>query len=505
MHDEPPPLSDFAGIDASRTGLSETLRILVIEDSDADWGLIQRILHSNSRPRFQATHAETLEQATQLASESIFDAVLLELSLPDSYGLESAQRFIAAAPELPLVVLTGLNDEDTAYAAIHCGAQDYIAKNKLDHDLVAKSLTYAIERKRLSESSRLSELRYRALVDSTTSLVWHADRRGMVSSDENVAWTGFTGLAPDGAAWIDAFHESDRPTIRETWTTCCESHEAFAATARLIHADSRQFRHVEIRAVPVIDQQNQVSEWIGLVHDIDEKRRAELAMRRNERLASLGTLAAGIAHEVSNPLWAAQISIQAALTNLDQNPPKVRECVENANTSVDRCIEFLTSTLRFVKTGGTARRQERLDRIAASAVNVTSAYATKMHAKLHVESSDPPVEAVVNPVEIQQVFLNLIRNAIHSSEGQVDVTIIIEPSGSKRARITVTDNGDGIAPDVRNRIFDPFFTTRRTGTGLGLSIVHSIVEEHEGTIDIDSTLGHGTKISLEIPLGVIDE
>lgn len=483
----------------------EPIRVLVIEDSVSDWGLIHRSLQSNARPSFAATRVDMLETAIQSARENHFDAVLLDLSLPDSYGLESAQRFIAEAPELPLVVLTGLNDEDTAHAAIQCGAQDYLAKDKMDAALLAKSLTYAIERKQLYEASRLSELRYRALVDSTTSLVWHADHRGEVSSADNSAWVEFTGQLPDGDGWINAFHESDRESIRQTWTQCCESHESFAATARLIHAATGQFRHVEIRAVPVVDQRDRVSEWIGLVHDIDEKRRAELALRRNERLASLGTFAAGIAHEVSNPLWAAQVSIQAALHNIENNADKVRECVDNANVSVKRCIEFLTNTLRFVKTGSTVRRRERLERIAKTAVDVTSAYATKMQARVHVIPPESPVEAVVNPVEIQQVFLNLIRNAIHSSDREVHVTIRIEPSGSTHARLIVADNGDGIEPAIRERVLDPFFTTKSTGTGLGLSIVHSIVEEHEGTIDIDSTLGQGTSITLEIPLGEVEE
>jgi two-component system NtrC family sensor kinase len=257
-----------------------------------------------------------------------------------------------------------------------------------------------------------------------------------------------------------------------------------------------------MRAVPLKTDRGEVRQWIGQLTDVEETRRTELEMRRSQRLVSLGTFAAGIAHEVNNPLGAAQLSAQAALANLDVHPDRLRDCLDNVVVSLGRCGTIMQNILSFVRTGSSESVKQPLDTIVNHATSLSKGYASNNDATLSVQMTEPPPEAIVNAIEAEQVLLNLIRNAIHSSDGHVNVTVRCNYGENGNARLIVQDDGDGIPEDLQESILDPFFTTRRpgAGTGLGLSIVHGIVREHGGRIDFQSTPGEGTEFVVELPV-----
>ena len=276
----------------------------------------------------------------------------------------------------------------------------------------------------------------------------------------------------------------------------------FETTGRLWHTASQSYREVEMRAVPLKTDRGEVRQWIGQLTDVEETRRTELEMRRSQRLVSLGTFAAGIAHEVNNPLGAAQLSAQAALANLDVHPDRLRDCLDNVVVSLGRCGTIMQNILSFVRTGSSESVKQPLDTIVNHATSLSKGYASNNDATLSVQMTEPPPEAIVNAIEAEQVLLNLIRNAIHSSDGHVNVTVRCNYGENGNARLIVQDDGNGIPEDLQESILDPFFTTRRpgAGTGLGLSIVHGIVREHGGRIDFQSTPGEGTEFVVELPV-----
>jgi two-component system NtrC family sensor kinase len=240
-----------------------------------------------------------------------------------------------------------------------------------------------------------------------------------------------------------------------------------------------------------------------VVRDTTEKKRMEGTVERSLRLASLGTLAAGIAHEINNPIAAALTAAETALDVFDkpQSERIVRECLENVVTSARRCANIVRSVLKFARHEPREKTPCRLSEVVKNAALYVHEFMEQHDAQVTVDISADPTPVPMNPLEIEQVIVNLLQNAALSREGPVDIRVMTCWNADS-ATISVSDNGSGIADEQKVRIFDPFFTTRPDagGTGLGLSIAYGIVQDHGGSIGVDSVVGQGTTISVHLPL-----
>jgi hypothetical protein len=233
-----------------------------------------------------------------------------------------------------------------------------------------------------------------------------------------------------------------------------------------------------------------------------ERKRAEEAIRRSERLASIGTLAAGIAHEINNPVTAILLAAQDALSSHDRldRRGRVDDCLRLIIDQASRCERIIKSVLQFSRQRSTERWPSDLNEIVERAIELTGKYIEQRGAAVRTELRAPLPKVKLNPGQIEQVLVNLIQNAVESGEG---VRVVVSTrSATGRVRVAVQDDGRGMTEEQKSHLFDPFFTTRERegGTGLGLSIAHGIVTSLGGTIDVDSVPGRGTMILVELPV-----
>lgn len=281
-----------------------------------------------------------------------------------------------------------------------------------------------------------------------------------------------------------------------------------------IHADEpRAFTRNDIHFLQAIA--NVVTAVLERERVEDELRRsrAELALRvaedrlrRSERLASLGTLATGIAHEINNPVNTILMTAESAFLAVEagQPGPRLGEDLGVIIHEAQRCGEIVQRVLEFVRDRKPARKEADLNEVVRSAVMMaekTAREATAPEVEVDLEPHLPPVS--LSPAEIEQALIHLIRNALESGDGEPVSVVVRTRSRGERVAITVEDDGTGVPTEVRDQIFDPFFTTRRErgGTGLGLSLAHSIITDHGGTIDVESEQDDGSVFRIELPLG----
>ena len=254
-----------------------------------------------------------------------------------------------------------------------------------------------------------------------------------------------------------------------------------------------------------------------LVREIEERERAtdallasEAQLRASERLASVGTLAAGIAHEINNPIGSILAAAQfAQYARQDGDDTENTEtAAETLDTALDdivrearRCGGIVRSVLQFARNERTEKWDCTLDDLLRRAVRLTSSESEQSDATVHLDLPSEPVWVHVNPIQIEQAVINLVRNAIEA--GGRDVRVRLDPQPVEGlACVEVLDDGPGLPDAERARILEPFYTTRRQegGTGLGLSVVHGIAAEHAGHLRIDTSEAGGLAIRLDLPM-----
>ncbi len=256
---------------------------------------------------------------------------------------------------------------------------------------------------------------------------------------------------------------------------------------------------------------------VGVIRDLTERKRLETQLRLADRMASMGTLAAGVAHEINNPLAyvCSNISfIQEQLAQETLSPemlPELREVVAETQEGTNRVRTIVQDLKTFARADEERRGPINVHQCIEGALRLVRNELQRTNARLERELQ--PVPALLgNEGRLGQVLVNLLVNALQAfpTSGDVSNRLRIATSWNEKSRrvmVEVEDNGAGISPEVMQRIFDPFFTTKPVGvgTGLGLAICHTIVQSMGGTIEVRSTLGRGTLFVLSLPAFMEEE
>jgi signal transduction histidine kinase len=256
---------------------------------------------------------------------------------------------------------------------------------------------------------------------------------------------------------------------------------------------------VNIAIAPLVSRELQQIGRLIIFDNITDRDELERRLVQADKLSSIGLLAAGVAHEVNTPL--AVISTYAQmLTKQVSGDEQKSKLLEKIAKQTFRASEIVNSLLNFSRTAPTEFVETDLNRVVRETASLVDHQFQKVGVKTHVNLAEhlPPIRG--NSGKLQQVFLNLFINARDAMPGGGTLTIRTWAEGGF-AHVEVADTGSGIPPEHLQRIYDPFFTTKgaKKGTGLGLSISYGIVQEHNGIIEVDSSLGRGTRFRLEFP------
>ena len=358
-----------------------------------------------------------------------------------------------------------------------------------------------------------------AIADDLPCGVWVSDAPGGRFVYSNRAFDDIMGMGPVPEAGVGGYtgpygiYGRDGqlyPEDRLPFVRALRERKTVVVDDLVIHR--RDGRHVYVRAFgkPMFDAAGAITHVAIAFFDITREAEAQARLTRAERLASLGTLAAGVAHEVNNPLSVVMSSLelgQRELEALRGSAPapavaRLEERLREAGAGAERVRAIVTELNAFSRIEQHSRRPVDVHAAVRSAVTMTG-NEIRHRARLVLELEPvPPV--LGDEGRLDQVFVNLLSNAVHAipegnaSENEIRIVVRPEPA---RVRIEVRDSGVGIAPELLPRIFEPFFTTKAggAGTGLGLAIGHAVVTGLGGQIEVESTPGRGTCVSVLLP------
>jgi PAS domain S-box-containing protein len=357
------------------------------------------------------------------------------------------------------------------------------------------------------ERLQASEARYRSLTVASSSIVWTANLHGEFV-DRLPSWEAYTGQTFEqyrGLGWAEAIHAHDHKHIVPAFSAAINNLRPFQLEFRLRRHDGK-YRYVLARGVPVFREDSSVKEWVGTCTDMQDRKDSEAALRKSERLALAGQMAASIAHEINNPLEAVTNLIY--LINTRAADEQTRQFCGMAQHELNRITEISGQTLRFYRKS-TKPVETDVSELLESLLQLFHPKFGRRNLQCGTNlRKAPKINAFPN--ELRQLFANLISNAIDATPPGGEIHIDCGPGFDWRklargVRVIVADTGSGIPDNIKQHIFEPFVTTKGdAGTGLGLWVCDDIVRRHSGRLRLKTrTVGQtGTVFSIFLPTGV---
>ncbi len=263
-------------------------------------------------------------------------------------------------------------------------------------------------------------------------------------------------------------------------------------------ADAREI-HLGFSVAPLVDEGDKSRGYVLTFQDLTEVMELEREVRRQERLAALGTMAAGLAHEIRNPLASMRGSVQVLASELGLSSDQA-QLMQIVLRESDRLNQIVSDFLTYARPPRTEHRVIDLSSLLAETVALL-----RNSAELrpdHVISEDLPVEPLLyhgDPNQMRQIFWNLARNAIKAMPDGGELCVGLEVRPGREVAITFQDSGQGMSREQKERLFEPF-NSSSGGTGLGMAIVYQLVRDHNGAVVVDSEAGEGTRISIKLPI-----
>ena len=364
------------------------------------------------------------------------------------------------------------------------------------------------ESKEVEAAIRQSERRFRDLAESLPQFVWVTDAGGRKTYC-NQRYLDYTGIATCelmDMKWQTCVHPDDREAAADAWKTALETQTQYVQEYRLRRHDG-EYRYFIARGLPVRNEAGAVDRWLGSTTDVHERKLAEDALRRAEKLSVVGRMASSISHEINNPLAGAMNLLYLMETNASIDAP-LRELLHGAQEQLMRVTEVTKQSLLFHRQSTRAsewRVAEIMDGLLALHRPTLDAKAVK------VRRRDLRTELVTGMEgEIRQAFAHVISNAVEALVERGTLFVRIRESVARAGaiarlgvRVTIADTGRGIPPADLPRIFEAFFTTKGvSGTGLGLWVTREIIERHEGLIRVRSSVRpetRGTVVHVFLP------
>ncbi len=480
--------------------------------------VIQRYLEDPSARGLVVKRADRLAKGLEVLASDHVDLVLLDLSLPDSEGYDTFHDLRQAAPAVPVIVLTGFEDDEMAERAVRHGAQDFLAKADMSPSLLVRSIRYALERWKAASRLEESERRYRAVVEDQTELVCRYLPDGELTF-VNDAFCRFFGAEAEellGRKFYTVAVEKDRLEFA-TRLSALDRRRPIRTREQRLESPDDEPRWLQWTDRALFGADGNLVEFQSVGRDTTEQKLLEGQLRQSQKMEVVGQLTGGIAHDFNNLLMVitgySELLLQRQRSD-NEEPDKFLMAIDQA---AQRAASLTRRLLAF------SRRQivqpANLDLTeVVKEVDEMLRYllGERIELEVHLESGVCWVK--VDPGQIEQIVVNLAVNARDAMPegGRLTVeTKSVELAGRQAAEIgvepgpyavlSVSDTGCGIDRETQERIFEPFFTTKTAGrgTGLGLSTVKAILEQIGGQITVESEVGQGTTFRTFLP--VIDQ
>jgi PAS domain S-box-containing protein len=438
------------------------------------------------------------------------DAILLDLGLPDSQGLNTFEKIQAVAKKVPILILTAYTDDAFALEAVRKGAQDYLIKGKFDSALLVRAIAYAVERKKLGEtvekrtlSLKASEEKYRTLFDSIdegfciVEMIFDAEDKPTDYRflEINSSFERQTGLHDAKGKLM----RSLAPNHETHWFEIYGKVALTGQSVRFVNEAKALNRWYDVFAFPV--GEGKIQRVAILFNDITRRKNLEQQLQDSERLAAIGATAGMVGHDIRNPLQSIIGELFLSKKEIDDLPESdakkyLKDSMQSIEDNIFYINKIVTDLQDFAKPLMPSIEETDFTTIIEDVFSTL-----KIPENIKVVYSVEPLfrKLMTDPSAMKRILTNLCSNAIQAMPEGGILTLDAAYKDDK-ILINVQDTGLGIPEGTKEKLFKPLFTTKAKGQGFGLAVVKKLTEALNGEISVESEIGKGARFTIEFPL-----
>jgi two-component system, sporulation sensor kinase E len=517
------------------------VNILLVDDREENLLALEAVLTS---PNYRLIKAFSGNEALKWVLREEFAVIIMDVQMPGMNGFDTAKmiRKREKTKDVPIIFVTALSQtSDNVMQGYSVGAIDYIIKPFDPTILKCKVngfISLFLNQKKVEEQAKIIAVRTRELEQANHALKKNEQmlegliiqrteeltntnqklleseekyRRLVEESPEAIILTKQRHEKPtfvnqtavkllkattkeevQNQSLFNYIHPEDHEKVKKILAENRGGHNTYEC--RLVCLNG-EIIHVEVKSIP-FEYQGEACLHI-LVRDITELKQSREYMHQTEKLTVVGELAAGIAHEIRNPLTSLKGFTQLLGDRIDANQGYMDIMI----TEIERINTIVSELLLLAKPKKLDFQELNIAMVLKKIITLMEAQANLYGVNIKCEQCDEAPSVFIHGEEnkLKQVFINLLKNAIEAMQegGEIKISLLKK---DKEVEIKIIDNGNGISPELLSKVGQPFFTTKEKGTGLGLMVCYSIIESHQGKMGIDSKCGQGTTVSVLLPL-----
>lgn len=466
------------------------LSVLIVDDDEAMRRSVRRVL------KLDGYNIDTAGSGREILARPDLDhffAILLDRKLPDGDAGKIITKVRAKAPHAAILIVTGHADMDSTLAAIRQGVNDYLIK-PVEPEALRSRLASLAELYRVKQELRESESRMRFLVENLPAGAIFVDRHDLFINRAVERLTGYS------SGEIGTVNDWFRLLCADRFDECLKKYRRIQAADFKDTCLLPIVRKDGVRRELNIAAHRYDHHEVWLVTDVTELQDAERRLVQSERLAAIGQMVTGLAHESRNALQRARGCLDLLELDLEGKSEQL-----NLISRIRRALGDLQRNYEEVKQYAAPITLERshvdLAEIVQAAFDDLSAEFDSNPPRLSIHSQGN-CSVRVDAHRMGQLFRNVLENAIAAASGPAIIDVDVQPcdrEGDRWVQCVITDHGIGMDQETLTRVFEPFYTTKQSGTGLGMAICKRIIDAHEGTIHATSAPNQGTSVTIQLP------
>jgi PAS domain S-box-containing protein len=473
----------------------EAIKILLVEDDAGDHFLFKEYLSDIKNYSYSLTWANSYEQGVELVEKREHDIYFFDYLLGAKTGLDLVQACFTDIIDVPVIILTGLGNQEADMKAMELGVSDYLVKDEIDPEKLERTIRYSIGQSKMLKKLKDSETKFRSIFENSHDIIYVSDTEGNLL-DINKSAENLFGYTHDELLKMNTAdlyeNKEDRNKFVQTinQTGICSN---FEVTLR-DKDGNKKFCTITASIQRRDDDDNLY--YQGIIHDMTQRKKAEHDLMIAEKLAITGKIARILAHEVRNPLTNINLSVEQLEEDLKGDDFQPYFDIIKRNSK--RINDLVTELIENSKPMELKANKLTLQSILQSTIELARDRAELKNIKILTEFQDDHIEIDADESKLKIALLNILMNAIEAVEANAGEISIKYKCENKKCLISIKDNGCGIKEDYLGKIFDPYFTGKSTGVGLGLATTRSIINMHNGKIDVETQVGKGTVFHIEL-------